>query len=209
MKEKRILAMFITSVITLVASLAVTFGVLQTLADPVVATAVYRYNFTLGETVDPAITVNDDTLKIKEDIVFQPADKIVWSDNEDERSIWFNDNTYNGEIVYFDETISTKLKVIPLRVSNKYNEVVNVNVNVTYDKTSMLGKYTVVKIYDFNTGLYIDASSISLELSSAGYHDYAIVVFADDSYNTEEQSVNFGTDLLNLNVEITKTTATV
>jgi len=34
MKEKRILAMFITSVVTLVASLAVTFGIMTTLADP-------------------------------------------------------------------------------------------------------------------------------------------------------------------------------
>ena len=49
MKEKRIFAMFITSAVTLIASLAITFGVFMTLADPVVATGVVRYDYTFKQ----------------------------------------------------------------------------------------------------------------------------------------------------------------
>ncbi len=204
MKEKRILAMFITSAVTLVASLAVTFGVFMTLADPVVATGVVRYEYAFNAKNASSITSEGNTLKLSEDIVFQPAEKLVWSDDADNQTVWFNDASYDGEIVYADETVSTKLKVIPLRVTNKYSVAIQASVEVTYDKTSLLGKYTCVKVYDFKTNAFVDyTSTFAIEIAANSYVDYAIVVYADDSFNTGRNTVDWGNDYEKINVEIT------
>ena len=66
MKEKRILAMFIASAVTLVASLSITFGVLTTLADPVVATGIVKYAYNFGGEVNALVTEEGRSIKIKE-----------------------------------------------------------------------------------------------------------------------------------------------
>lgn len=207
MKEKRILAMFITSCVTLVASLAVTFGVLSTLADPVVATGVVRYAFAFNQENDSLISVDGDTLKLKEDIVFQPSSKLVWSEADGEKALWFDGAEYTDTITYNDESISTKLKVIPLKVTNSFSDRIGLNIKVVYDDTTLLGRYTVVKLYDYSTQTFEDfdfAAGKTIELGSNESMHYALVVFADDSDNTGRATVNFGTDYERINVEITK-----
>lgn len=209
MKEKRILAMFITSVITLVASLSITFGVLTTLADPVVATGVTRYAFALGAENNSLIAEQDNILKIKDSILFQPSSSLVWSDEEGEEAVWFNDASENQDaqgylcdIMFADESISTKVKVIPLRITNGLGQTALATVTVTYDSTSLLGQLIRVKIYDYSTQSFVDASKVTKQISADGYADYAVVVYADDSdYNGHTEDV-FGNDFEEINVEI-------
>ena len=207
MKEKRILAMFITSIVTLVASLSVTFGVLTTLADPVVATGVVRYAFAFNGANDSKIYVDQNTMKIKEDIVFQPASSLVWSEEEGKQSVWFNGTSYEDEIVYADEAISTMIKVLPVRISNKFDSTMIANIKISYDDSTLLGRYTVVKIYNYKTQTFSDFTNINVELAPNQSVDYAIIVSADDSMNSGKLSVNYGTDWENINVEITKVNA--
>ena len=209
MKEKKILAMFITAAITLVASLSITFGVLTTLADPVVATGVTRYTFAIGAANNALITKNNNVLKMKDSIVFQPSSSLMWSEEENEKAIWFNDegaadkNGYLCDIMFADESISTKLKVIPLRISNKLNQNVLATVKVTFDNSTLLGRYTFVQIYDFKTQTFTATTSLTTQIDKDGYADYAVVIYADDSLNTSRSSINFGTDYEEINVEVT------
>lgn len=214
MKEKRILAMFITSVITLVASLSITFGVLTTLADPVVATGVTRYAFALGAENNSLIAEQDNVLKIKDSILFNPSSSLVWSDEKGEEAVWFNDASeaqdaqgYLCDIMFADESISTKVKVIPLRITNELGKTALATVKVTYDTTSLLGKLTCVKIYDYSAKAFINAKEITKQINANGYADYAVVVYADDSdYNGDTEQV-FGNDYEEINVEITTANA--
>lgn len=205
MKEKRVLAMFITSAVTLVASLAVTFGVLMTLADPVVATGVTRYQYAFNYTNDSLISADGNTLKLKEDIIFQPASSIVWGDDV----IWFNGSSIEDDIVYGDESISTKLKVIPFRVTNKFASTIQAKVTVAYDAdASALARFTYVKVYDFKTSTFVDyTEAFTVELAADATVDYAIVVCVDDTYNFDATNqIAWGTDFLTFNIIVENTT---
>lgn len=210
MKEKRLIAMFITSAVTLVASLVVTFGVLMTLADPVVATGVVRYQYAFNYANSSLISNDGNTLKLSENIIFQPASATAWTEEDGKQPVWFNGSTYEDEIVYCDESISSRIKVIPIRVVNKYSKAIQASLKVTYDKTTMLGKYTYVMIYDYSTSTFKTLnSSMSLDLAANASVDYAVVILADDSSNTGLTTVDWGTEYLSVNVEITNTTASV
>lgn len=207
MKEKRILAMFITSAVTLVASLAITFGVLMTLADPVVATGVTRYEFSFGLANNSLISSNDNKLSLKEDIIFQPSSGVVWSDVSGEEAVWFNGSTYEDEIVYADESISARIKVIPFRVSNNFQQDINVRINVVYDSTTLLGRYTGIKVYNYADNTFKSFTGAFSQAIAAGETaDFAIVVFADDTYNTGKTTIDWGNDWEAVNVEVTNTT---
>lgn len=212
MKEKRILAMFITSVVTLVASLAVTFGVLTTLADPVVATGVVRYAFAFNDTNDALIATEGKTLKIKENIIFNPSDELTWDEFENENAdaseepllpVLVNSTEYDGELKYFDESVSSRIKMIPFRISNKSDATATTHIKVVYDKTTTIGKYTKVKVYDYKAGRFTDISDFTVELGTSDYRDYLVVVYVDETENTSSTRVNYGTDYEAINVEIT------
>ena len=205
MKEKRVLAMFITSAVTLVASLAVTFGVLMTLADPVVATGVTRYQFAFNYTNNSLISVDGNTLKLKEDIIFQPASSVIWSEEEGKQALWFNGSNIEDDIVYGDESISTKIKVIPFRVTNKFAQGIQAKIKVSYDKeSSALAKFTYVKLYDYKTATFVDYTDAqTIDLAADTFADYAVVICVDDTYNfSVADQINWGTDWVAFNVEV-------
>ena len=188
MKEKRILAMFITAAITLVASLSITFGVLN----------------------NSLVTKENGVVKIKDSIVFQPSSALDWTDENGVTAVWFKDTSadqaksgYNCEIMFADESVSTKVKVIPLRISNEFDQNVYATVKVTFDNSTLLGKYTFVQIYDFNEKACKAVTSFSTQIDAGAYADYAVVVYANDAENTGRTSVNFGTDYEQINVEVT------
>ena len=221
MKEKRLLAMFITSAVTLVASLAVTFGVLMTLADPVVATGVVRYQYSFNYANNSLISSEGNKLKFAEDVIFQPSSSIVWDEvqttkfNQEGQEyqdvltpVWFDNGTYDKDFMYRDESISTKLKVFPIRIFNNYNKTIQAQIDVTYDKTSLIGQYTCVKIWDFTNKEFLNlgASGKTVEISSLNTVDYAVIVYVDDSLNTSLNDINWGVDYLRLNVVATDKT---
>lgn len=222
MKEKRILAMFITSVVTLVASLAVTFGVLTTLADPVVATGVVRYAFAFNESNSALIATEGKTLKIKDGIVFKPSDELRWNDyltsttpaTEEELvatepllPILVNCAEYDGELKYLDETISSRVKLIPIRVSNKSDKEALAHIKVTLDNATSteLLTYTKVRVYDFDaTNPTFEAKSdFTQSIAANGYRDYVIVVYVDETDNFGATKVDYANDYLVVNVNVT------
>ena len=74
MKDKRIISMFITSCVALVASVVITLGVALTLADPVPANDVLRTSFNFGATNSEAITGSFDSELVYGDaVVLQPS----------------------------------------------------------------------------------------------------------------------------------------
>lgn len=218
MKEKRIVAMFITSAVTLVASLAITFGVFMTLADPVVATGVVRYDYAFNSQNSSLVTSNGKTLKLSEEIVFQPSSSIVWPTNveaTDDKTIypvWVNDTDLNGadykdEIMYQDESISTKLKIVPIRISNNFAVNIETKIELSYNTESMLGRYTEIRIYDYSEDAYIDFSeSLIINLSANEYKDIAVIISANDSSNFDKETIDWGTHYEKINVLITNTT---
>ena len=209
MKEKRLLAMFITSAVTLITSLAVTFGVLLTLADPVVATGVTRYDYAFNKLeANTLVKAEDKTLSLVDEIVFQPSSSLSWSTSEKDRSVWFNGLTYEDDIVYADESISAKMKVLPIRVSNNYSKAISTYLSVSLDN-SLLAKYTHVMLYDYVTGYYEEITGLTknIQLSVGNYKDYAIVIYSDDSDNTSlYEQIDYGTDFLTFNVSIRNST---
>lgn len=214
MKEKRILAMFITSIVTLVASLAVTFGILTTLADPVEATGVTRYAFAFNGVNDEGIKVDGTTLSLTEDIYFSPSDNLRWnefvnaeaSDEEEPLTpILINGTAYDESIKYYDETVSTRVKLIPFRITNKnVDDYALVDVEIVFDKTTTIGKWTQVKFYDYENGKFVDQVK-GLTLDSNAYRDYVAVVFVDQTANLGQDKIDFasGNAYEKINIRIT------
>lgn len=222
MKEKRILAMFITSVVTLVASLAVTFGVLTTLADPVVATGVVRYAFAFNESNSALIATEGKTLKIKDGIVFKPSDELRWNEyltsttpaeeetldaTEPLLPILVNCTEYDGELKYLDESISSRVKLIPIRVSNKSDKEALAHIKVTLDNATSneLLTYTKVRVYDFQsaTPSFEEKSDFTQAIAANGYRDYVIVIYVDETDNFSATKVDYANDYLVVNVNVT------
>ena len=207
MKEKRLVAMFMTSAITLVASLAITFGVFMTLADPVVATGVVRYEYAFNSLNNSLISANGNTLKLSDDIVFAPSSSVTWSNEPETQPVWFNGATFQDEIMYQDESISTKLKVIPIKVSNNYDYAIDTKIEVTYDKETLIGKYTKVVVYNFADQTYSDYNqAVYTNIAAGASKDYALIVYVDSSTNFGRFNVNYGTDYELLNVSVVDVT---
>lgn len=206
MKEKRILAMFITSAVTLVASLAVTFGVLVSLADPVVAAGLTRYDFSFNAKVDNSlISERDHTLSLVNDITFQPTSSVVWTDGE---VVWTNDNSYEDDVWYNDESISTKVRVAPIKLSNNYEQSIELFVNINWDKSNVLGQYTFVKLYNFATKQFESYEApFSVILEQGKSVEYLVIVYADDADNLSANRINWGTDYTTVDIEVQNVTA--
>ena len=209
MKEKRILAMFITSAITLVASLAVTFGVLMTLADPVPATGLTRYNYVFNAQNDLSLIVdNGDVLSLREEIVFQPTKSVEWTDNE---VVWFNGDWFNGNdmqngVVYADESVSSKIKVIPVKIKSSFEvDTVELQLFVNYDLETILGQFTFVKIWSTSENRFIDYNTTDgyiFNLKPGQEVELAIVVYADESDNLSDESIDWGNAYESINVKV-------
>lgn len=208
MKEKRILAMFITSVVTLVASLAVTFGILTTLADPVEATAVTRYAFAFNDVNGEGITVDGSTLTLTDDIYFTPSDQLRWNefaqegDTDTVTPILINGTAYDESIQYYDESVASRVKLIPFRLTNKHDDIAIASINVEFDKTTEIGKWTKVKIYDYEANNFVDGPSITRTLSANESRDFVAVVYVDQSTNFTSNKLDFKSEKLSEKINL-------
>ena len=215
MKEKRILAMFIASAVTLVASLSITFGVLTTLADPVVATGITRYAYNFGGTNNSLVVEEGTIIKMNEDIIFKPSSALEWQEpssdpttGSDKKTVWFNGLNYESDIWFNDESVSSKLKVIPLRITNSYSSFTNFKLTVTFDDTTPLGEYTCVKLYDYlddEQGFETLDGAKYFDLKAGEYIDFAIIVYVDDTDNLGLSQINYDQengDWEKINIEV-------
>ncbi len=101
MKEKKLIAMFITSVVAFVASLTISLGVTFALADPVAAIglAEITYNVSYEKTAN-------------KQVVFDPAGTL--NGNIEDYIIV---NSYD-DVLYANETVSDSIKLLKVAVTN-------------------------------------------------------------------------------------------
>lgn len=209
MKEKRIFAMFITSVVTLVASLAITFGISSSLADRALATGLTRYEFNLGGQNNSLVTENEYNLSIANPIVYKPSGSVEWEDGTEnpELATLFFEETYDNNIMYQDASYSSRVTVIPFKITNEYSRDIHVNLKITFGEGSdaTLSEYTFVKIYDFTTGDYRDYDTNSayrdLGLKSGNSLQYAIVIFSNNVADTTGTAIDWDNAFCLVNVE--------
>ena len=183
MKDKRILAMFITSCVALVASVVITLGVALTLADPVPATDVLRTSFNFGVSNSEHITGDASNELVYENaVVLQPAGSLhvenwdVNTMNSDDpanikkdaegNEVWktasplyFGEDsilnpTYESELMYENESLPSKVEFVTIRVTNSTGAVLRVSVDSRHATNTNLGKYIQTVVFDCETYAY-------------------------------------------------------
>ncbi|MBQ9790918.1 MAG: hypothetical protein IJW24_04965 [Clostridia bacterium] len=191
MKDKRIIAMFITSCVALVASVVITLGVALTLADPVPATDVLRTSFNFGASNSETISGSfEDALVYENAVVLQPSGSlhvenwdIATMNTNDEANmktdaagnkvmktaspLYFSaeeavNPTYESEIMYENESLPSKVEFVTLRVSNSTEAAIKVAVDTIHSTQSSIGKYTKTVVFDCATYDYYSYDELVL-----------------------------------------------
>lgn len=134
MKDKRIIAMLITSIVTFVASLTISLGVAFALADPVAAVglAEISYNVSSADSVS-------------QEIVFDP----VSAYNEEIKDAILVHNYDN--IQYANELLPDNIKLLKVSVTNDTNSTANFSFNITVDGNDGTEKFVKVAVFNADT----------------------------------------------------------
>lgn len=193
MKDKRIIAMFITSCVALVASVVITLGVALTLADPVPATEVLRTSFNFGASNSAEITGSfADELVYENAVVLQPSGSLHvenWDPatmNSDDpaniktdaegKKVWktasplyfsaedIKNPTYESAIMYENESLPSKVEFVTLRVTNSTGATLKVAVDSEHSVESNLGKYIKTVVFDCDSYAYYSYDDTMIEV---------------------------------------------
>jgi len=218
MKDKKIIAMFITSCVALVASVVITLGVALTLADPVPATNVLRCEFNFGAANSAQITgTSEDALVYENAFLFQPSGYVHvenWDVNtmnsEDPANIK-PDGTkkvgsplyltakpdYMSELMYENESLPTKVDFAAFRITNSTGAKMKVSVETLYNKESVLGSYMRTYVFDCESYNYYSFDNSTLanpefEIEAGEYRDFILMVYVDEYDNTQGEQIVYG-----------------
>lgn len=210
MKDKRILAMFITSAVALVASVVITLGIALTLADPVPATLVARCEFNFGASNSSEIIENGDVLTYENAIVFQPSGSVTVTDwdmntSNDIPVLFTKDLVYTDEIMYADESLPNRVELAAFRINNSTAQDMNINIKAVFNKESNLGMFTKFVVYDYGTHTFYTESDKLFTLEAGEYKDFALLVFADVTDNYQGVDIDFGSAKEDVSIVVTKT----
>lgn len=191
MKDKRIIAMFITSCVALVASVVITLGVALTLADPVPATNVLRTSFNFGASNSAEISGTfEDSLVYENAVVLQPSGSLhvenwdvetmntdhpdnIKKDAEGNETwktaspLYFSaeeavNPTYESEIMYENESLPSKVEFVTLRVTNSTEAAIKVAVDTTTSTDTNMSKYIKTVVFDCETYDYYSYDELAL-----------------------------------------------
>lgn len=134
MKDKRIIAMFITSIVAFVASLTISLGVAFALADPVAAVglAEISYNVSSTETVS-------------QEIVFDP----VSAYNQDIKD-GILVHSYN-DIQYANESLPDNIKLLKVAVTNDTNARAEFSFDIVVDGNDGTEKFVKIAVFNADT----------------------------------------------------------
>lgn len=118
--------MFITSIVTFVASLTISLGVAFALADPTSAVGLEEFKYDMTTET-----------KVEQELTFDPANayrgKIVDSTNPSNDAIFVHD--YNS-IQYYDGVLSYSIKLVKVAVTNNSDSNISIKFNVSVDDTA-------------------------------------------------------------------------
>lgn len=217
MKDKRILAMFITSAVALVASVVITLGIALTLADPIPVTFVTTCEFNYGSAnTNDKITDNGNVLVYKDAFIYQPTGSLavknwdVEATGEKENEVACDAPVFplkNQEFateLQVEETDATKLEIAYVKVNNTTNENIVINVAAEFDRTSELGKYTKVVVFEYATHKFhtLETQTFTVEASSSS--EFAVIVYTDITDKHDANELVFGEAKEQVSVVVTK-----
>lgn len=198
MKDKKILAMFITSAVALVASVVVTLGVALTLADPVPVDFATRCEFNFGSVnTNDNILQEGNVLTYDDAFVYSPTAAIAvnnWDVNADDcdAPVYPLKNQDYGVELQVEESDASKIKVAYVKVNNDTGASIDVKVSAIFDKTSELGKYTSAVVFDYATNLFnTDADTIYV-VPANGEAVFAVILYTDITGKHDETELVFG-----------------
>ena len=209
MKDKKIIAMFVTSAVALVASVVITLGIAFTLADPVPAQSVPTCVFNFGGVNETKVKENANALVYENAIVFQPSGSTTvndWdmnSDTHDSPVSFLKDQKYTDTIMYVDETYPSKVKLVAFKVTNSTSEDMEFTVAADYNKTSSLGKYIQTALYDFEYEYHTDSTEV-YSLAAGESAEFVMVIYVDTSTQTDGAEIVWTQDSENISVVVTK-----
>lgn len=209
MKDKRILAMFITSAVALVASVVITLGIALTLADPIPVTFVTTCEFNYGSENASEVTENGNVLVYEDAFVYQPTGSLVvkdWDADSDtcDAPIFPLKNQEFGLELQVEETVANEIKIAYVKVNNDTDAEITINVGAQFDRTTELGKYTRVVIFEYATGYFhtVEANTFTVEAGSAS--EFAVILYTDTTDKLDANELTFGEDKLDVNLVVTK-----
>ena len=209
MKDKRILAMFITSAVALVASVVITLGIALTLADPIPVTFVTTCEFNYGSANVSEITEDGNKLVYENAFVYQPTGSLAikdWDPNSDtcDAPVFPLKNQEFATELQVEETDATKLEIAYVKVNNTTSESIVINVGTEFDKTTELGKYTKVVVFEYATNLFHTVESKTFTVEAGESSEFAVIVYTDITDKHDANELVFGDVKENVSVIVTK-----
>ena len=198
MKDKKILAMFITSAVALVASVVVTLGVALTLADPVPVSFVTSCEVNFGSVnTNDKVTVNGNVITYADAFEYMPTGAIAvtdWDVNSDtcDAPVYPLKNQKFGVELQVEETDAGKIKVAYVKVNNDNGTSINVSLGAAFNKSSELGKYTKVVVFDYATNLFSTNTDTVYAVPANGSAEFAVVVYTDITNKHDANELVFG-----------------
>lgn len=131
MKDRKVIAMLITSIVAFVASLTISLGVTSALADPVAAIGLAEISYTVSTSQN-----------VSKEIVFDP----VSAYNEDIKDGILVHNY--DHIQYANELLPDNIKLLKVAVTNDTSVRARFNFNITVDGNEGTEKFVQVAIFN-------------------------------------------------------------
>lgn len=197
MKDKKILAMFITSAVALVASVVVTLGVALSLADPVPVRFVTECEVNFGSVnTNESVTVNGNVITYNDAFEYAPVAPLYvesWdADTSNDIPVFPLKNQEFGVELQIDDSNVGKLKIAYVKVNNDNGSSINVSVTADYAKSSDLGKYTKVVVFDYQTNLFSTDAEAVYAVPANGSSEFAVILYTDVSNKHDSVELLFG-----------------
>lgn len=181
MKDKRIIAMFISSIFAFIASVSISVGVAFAFADPVIATGLAELTY----------NVSDITTRT---IVFDPVAEF----NEDVDAYILR-NSYD-EIYYANESIVDDIRLAKIVVSNDTHIDTRFVIHVDVDGYVNAVDYARVAVFDLTSGqTYRFASgetTAEIDLGVGQTKRFILAGYVKTTYATEEVDFSAPMDMI-------------
>lgn len=188
MKDKRIISMFITSLVTFVASLTISLGVAFALADPASAVGLeeLKYDMTTSE-------------QVSQELVFDPTNAYRGSllNSEDPSKDAIFVHNYDS-IQYYDGILAYNIKLVKVAITNNKSQQLSVNFTIKTDDNAtnkfLKGAIYCVSGTEGNNAQWVELGDdgkinpISISSNSTAY--FVVATYVDDTFDLTG-TVNF------------------
>lgn len=189
MKEKKLIAMFITSVVAFVASLTISLGVAFALADPVAAVGLAEISY----------KVSNSSVVGSQEIVFNPVSSFNGNVSE---AVYVN--SYE-EILYADEMLPENIKLVKVTVQNDTDSVATIDFNITVIGNTNAVNYVKYAIFNVERGSANPNTELLEEtIAARSTAHFVVAAYVSDEYAVEmidyatSMTMNISIDRMNI-----------